>query len=181
MRKATATVSVYGNTLTSLVMQKYKRRYEFNANNFFSEPLALSDFDCDSSETCAPTKQKFNITYGGGSVPGSIDHDVVCGSIAWSPVVEESYWIINASLVYVGKTPITNVTAQVAVDTGSSVIVGPTDAIQKIGSNMCVLGFAAVDFPARIGFSWILGDVFLRNFYSVFDVGKKRVGLAPAA
>ncbi|PIO66550.1 eukaryotic aspartyl protease [Teladorsagia circumcincta] len=103
------------------------------------------------------------------------------GSIAWSPVVKESYWIINASLVYVGRTPITNGTAQVAVDTGSSVIVGPTDAIQKMGSDMCMLGFAAIDFPPSYGFSWILGDVFLHNFYSVFDVGNKRVGLAPAA
>ncbi|PIO66551.1 hypothetical protein TELCIR_11733 [Teladorsagia circumcincta] len=78
MRKAAR--SVYGNTLTSLVKQKYKRGYEFSANNYFSEPLkfAPSDFDCDSSKTCAPTKEKFNITYGSGSVPGSIDHDVVC-------------------------------------------------------------------------------------------------------
>ncbi|KAH9166029.1 acid protease [Lactarius sanguifluus] len=44
-------------------------------------------------------------------------------------------------------------------------------------SSTCVGGFGAVD---RIG-TWIIGDVFLRNVYTTFDLGKNRVGFASLA
>ncbi|KLO11674.1 acid protease [Schizopora paradoxa] len=45
------------------------------------------------------------------------------------------------------------------------------------GSADCVGGLMADD---SVGF-WILGDVFLENTYTEFDVGNKRVGFAPVA
>ncbi|KAH8118780.1 acid protease [Phellopilus nigrolimitatus] len=44
------------------------------------------------------------------------------------------------------------------------------------GSNECVGGIMADD----LGF-WVLGDVFLRNLYTSFDVGNLQVGFAPVA
>ncbi|KAJ3130181.1 Vacuolar protease A [Nowakowskiella sp. JEL0407] len=46
------------------------------------------------------------------------------------------------------------------------------------GSETCVSGFAGMDFPGSP--MWILGDVFLRVYYSVYDLGNNRVGLARA-
>jgi hypothetical protein len=36
------------------------------------------------------------------------------------------------------------------------------------------------DFPESLSNLWIVGDVFLRKYYSVYDLGKNRVGFAPA-
>ncbi|KAI8350972.1 aspartic peptidase domain-containing protein [Mortierella sp. GBAus27b] len=54
-----------------------------------------------------------------------------------------------------------------------------SDYILNSGGN-CMSGFMGMNFPEAMGDLWIVGDVFLRKFYSVYDVGKNRVGFAPA-
>ena len=41
----------------------------------------------------------------------------------------------------------------------------------------CVPGFMPVSLPND---SWILGNVFIGAYYTVFDVGNKRIGFAPS-
>ncbi|XP_067110284.1 nothepsin [Osmerus mordax] len=45
---------------------------------------------------------------------------------------------------------------------------------------ICFSGFQAVDLPSDTTSLWILGDLFLMEYYSIFDRGQDRIGLAKA-
>ncbi|XP_072234017.1 nothepsin [Leuresthes tenuis] len=162
---------------------------------------------------------------------GGIDESLYNGPINWLPVTAKGYWQIKMDSVAVqGVSSFCPRGCQAIVDTGTSLIAGPTNDIlnlqQLIGATptnigefvidcarlsslphvtfilggteytltseryvrkemfgnreLCFSGFQAADMISPEGPLWILGDVFLTEFYSIFDKGQDRVGFAHA-
>ncbi|XP_048409059.2 pepsin A-like isoform X3 [Stegostoma tigrinum] len=157
---------------------------------------------------------------------GGIDTNHYTGQIHWVPVTYEAYWQILIDRVTInGQVVACSGGCPAIVDTGTSLLVGPSTPInniqQSIGATPTYYGqynincnnlnnmpdvvftINGVDFPlpaqaytlqqnfdnqqsCSSGFGvtggslWILGDVFIGEYYSIFDVGNNRVGLAKA-
>mmetsp|Transcript_58435 Transcript_58435/g.132355 ORF Transcript_58435/g.132355 Transcript_58435/m.132355 type:complete len:178 (+) Transcript_58435:729-1262(+) len=144
--------------------------------------------------------------------------------MVWAPVSRPSgYWQIEIGEIAINDSP-TNMCkgCQVAVDTGTSQLAGPTDVINdltkslkvksdcsnmdslpKLGftiggsggrvlnldpvdyvdrseQNTCELSLMPLDVPPPNGPLFILGDPFLRKYYTVYDREHKRVGFSAA-
>ena len=63
--------------------------------------------------------------------------------------------------------------------TGHNFTIGPYDYILEVQGS-CISSFMGMDFPSPPGPLAILGDAFLRKWYSVYDLGSNSVGLAPS-
>ncbi|XP_021256800.1 pepsin A isoform X2 [Numida meleagris] len=152
---------------------------------------------------------------------GGIDSDYTTNGIQWVPLSAETYWQITMDRVTVGSDYIACfLTCQAIVDTGTSLLVMPESAYNRVlsdlgvGSNgevscdaisqlpdvtfhihghaftlspsayvlneegTCSLGFENMGTPTELGEQWILGDIFIREYYVIFDRGNNRVGFS---
>lgn len=62
------------------------------------------------------------------------------------------------------------------IDGEDYTIPGPKTVIESGGT--CIFGFMGLNFPG--GPDWILGDVFMREYYTVFDYVGEKIGFAKA-
>ncbi|KAM3932870.1 cathepsin E [Leptodactylus fuscus] len=167
-----------------------------------------------------------NSQEGGELVFGGYDTARFTGQLNWVPVTSQGYWQIQVDSILVGgQQAFCSQGCQAIVDTGTSLLTGPTADIQLMqqyigatetdgeygvscgnlysmptvtfvingvnydllpnqytlqdGENYCASGFQGMDIAPPAGPLWILGDVFIGQFYSVFDRGYNRVGFAP--
>jgi hypothetical protein len=57
----------------------------------------------------------------------------------------------------------------------------PADYVINDENEICLFGMTGIDIPAPNGPLWILGDIFIRQYYTVFDWGNKQLGFADMA
>ncbi len=155
---------------------------------------------------------------------GGIDTNYFTGPMTYTPLKATTYWEITLDKLTIGST-VYGAGNNAIVDSGTSILTGPTDVVQAIATamggkainaaeymvpcdgpnqpslvytlngvdytlepsdylipdgTMCLLGIMGMDIPRPTGPLWILGDVFMRKYYTVFDVANKRVGMALA-
>jgi pepsin A len=200
-----------------LALQEMSQGPQFNMmdrmvnNHRLKRPLFsvfLSDSDAEVSE----------ITF------GDVKQDHMIGDMVWAPVSRPSgYWQIEIGDIAINDAPASLCTGcQVAVDTGTSQLAGPSSVIDaltktlkvdadcsnmnslpKLGftiggasgrvlnldpadyvdrseQNTCELSLMPLDVPPPNGPLFILGDPFLRKYYTVYDREHRRVGFAAA-
>merc|ERR1711988_1694513 len=63
---------------------------------------------------------------------------------------------------------------------GKTFELAPEDYILEV-SGQCLFAFIGLDVPPPRGPLWIMGDVFMRKYYTVFDYGNKKMRIAPVA
>ncbi|XP_076971108.1 pepsin A-like [Tamandua tetradactyla] len=159
---------------------------------------------------------------------GGIDSSYYTGELYWVPLSAEGYWQITVdSITMNGEAIACSQGCQAIVDTGTSMLAGPVNAIAYIQSYIgasqnsynqmaiscsainnlpdivftingveyplpasayilqnqqgCTSGFQGMDLPSASGDLWILGDVFIRQYFVVFDRANNQVGLAALA
>jgi Eukaryotic aspartyl protease len=60
-------------------------------------------------------------------------------------------------------------------------VLTPNDYIIRAGQEqLCLLGFMELDIPSPVGPAIILGDIFMRKYFTVFDAENGRIGLSLA-
>mmetsp|Transcript_30760 Transcript_30760/g.35011 ORF Transcript_30760/g.35011 Transcript_30760/m.35011 type:complete len:386 (-) Transcript_30760:222-1379(-) len=52
--------------------------------------------------------------------------------------------------------------------------------VTSMGESACTLGIQPIDFPKQMADFFIMGDTFIKTYYTHFDMGNKRVGFAKA-
>eukprot|EP00744_Colponema_vietnamica_P000805 GILI01001400.1.p1 GENE.GILI01001400.1~~GILI01001400.1.p1 ORF type:complete len:377 (-),score=149.38 GILI01001400.1:41-1171(-) len=160
---------------------------------------------------------------GSSLVLGGVNPKYASSSFKYYPLLQKSYWLIAMDDVQLGGKGLGLTNPRAILDTGTSLIVGPKDAVAPLiggikvnadcsgldqlptltfkiggdeytlegpkyvlkitvfGQSQCQLGVQALDLPPQLANTFILGDVFLRKYYTHFDMGGARIGLAVSA
>ncbi|KAI0307181.1 Asp-domain-containing protein [Multifurca ochricompacta] len=159
---------------------------------------------------------------GGEAIFGGIDPTV--GKISYVPVRRQAYWEVELEKVRFGDDELELENTGAAIDTGTSLIVLPTDIAEMLNTQIgakkswngqyqvdcakvpslpalsfyfngqayplkgsdyvldvqgtCISAFTGMDLNLPGGALWIIGDAFLRRYYTVYDLERNAVGFA---
>jgi len=161
---------------------------------------------------------------GGDMTFGGLDEKAFSGKMEYVPIRRKGYWEVELEKIGFGEEELDLENMGAAIDTGTSLIVMPTDIAEMLNKEIgatkswngqytvdcntigslpelsfffggkeyalkgedyvlnaggtCISSFTGMDIPAPIGPLWIVGDTFLRKYYTAYDLGRNAVGFA---
>jgi len=164
---------------------------------------------------------------GGEAVFGGIDKSHYTGRITYAPIRRKGYWEVELNKIAFGDDELILENTGAAIDTGTSLIVTPTDVAEMLNAQIgaskswngqytvpcdkvpelpeltfyfdgkpyplkgsdyvlqlqgtCISAFQGMDINLPGGSLWIIGDAFLRRYFTVYDLGRDAVGFAHSA
>lgn len=103
---------------------------------------------------------------------------LLVGSLVLVEEIKAQIGTVNSNCTGIDSLP--SVTINLG---GINYVMGPNDYILQLtsqGQAQCINGFDATVFPSELSNTLILGDLFIRKFYTHFDFANARVGFATA-
>lgn len=130
-------------------------KLSIGGSTYFKNISAIADTGTSLIAGPSDVINKLNIDLGAIVIPGTNEGIFKsCSSISNLP---------NVDIVLGGKT----------------FTLTPEAYVLKVGGD-CLSGFLGLNLPPQVGPLVILGDVFIREYYTVFDMGNKQVSFATA-
>jgi len=120
-----------------------------------------------------PSQQKAIIDSGTSLLAGPPDVVAQLAKTAGATSVMGKEYIIDCSK----KSSLSNLDITLG---GQNFTLTPDDYIISL-SGQCLFAFVGITVPPPRGPLWIMGDIFMRKYYTVFDYGNKQVRCAPVA
>ena len=127
----------------------------FNGTSYKVNPVLTGIIDTGTSVIVGPTKVVENMTKGFGS---GKEKQVDCAKLVSLPTL--TFQIGGTDWVLTGRDYVLQVT--------------------EFGQTACIVGIMGLDMPAALGEAFIIGDAFIKTYYTHFDVANSRVGFARA-
>jgi hypothetical protein len=125
------------------------------------------------SDTVVSSAQKAIIDSGTSLLAGPKEHVAALAKTAGATSLAGKEYVIDCNKT--ASLPSLTVTLG-----GKDFVLEGKDYVINAGGE-CLFAFMGIDVPPPHGPLWIMGDVFMKKYYCVFDYGNKQMRIAPAA
>jgi cathepsin D len=145
-------------------------------NNWVYVPLYAKDYWRISIDGIVAGTTKVSVS----GIKGIVDSgtSLLVGSTAIVNEITKVVGTVNQDCSNINSLPTVTITIA-----GTAFPLGPNDYVLKITSGStseCLYGFEGEDFTGELANTLILGDLFIRKYYTLFDFGNAQVGFATA-